>query len=86
MVLIETILYVYCVLACPEDFDDKHGVALLISFDDLNLLKDLVSYNFFAVVIDCFDEVAKKMIIKKLSGDFHIGLTTRNFYVSIFFI
>lgn len=69
-------------LACPEDFDDQHGVALLISFDDINLLEPLIDYNYFAVVIDCFHEVAKKLIIKRTHGDFCIGLTTRNFYVS----
>lgn len=83
-------LYTLCVFlnlilvfsACPEDFDDHHGVALLTSFEDIHLLEHVIDYNFFAVVIDCFDEIAKKPVIRKLYGDFHIGLTTRNFYVS----
>lgn len=70
------------ILACPQDFDNKHGVVLIISFSDLKLLEHLVDYTLFSIIIDCFDEIAKKPIIKKLSGDFHIGLTTRNFYVS----
>ncbi|XP_018570800.1 uncharacterized protein LOC108910610 isoform X2 [Anoplophora glabripennis] len=65
---------------CPEDFDDEHGLALLLSFSNLKLMEYLIDYDFFSVVIDDFNEIASKLIIKKLHGYFNIGLTNRNFY------
>lgn len=70
-----------CIEACPEDFDEEHGLALLLSFSNLKLIEFLVDYDYFSVIIDEFNEVASKLVIKKLHGDFNIGLTQRSFYV-----
>ncbi|KAG5865071.1 hypothetical protein JTB14_015949 [Gonioctena quinquepunctata] len=67
-------------LACPEDFDQDHGLVLLLSFTNIKLAGALVEYRFFSVVIDHLDEVANKLVIKKLHGDFNIGLSRMHFY------
>lgn len=74
------IIFIFC-LVCPEDFDEEHGLALLLPFSNLKLTEYLVDYDYFSVVIDEFNEIASKLIIKKLHGYFNIGLTQRNFYV-----
>ncbi|KAJ8922914.1 hypothetical protein NQ315_001456 [Exocentrus adspersus] len=65
---------------CPEDFDQEHGLAILLPFIHIKLLECLVDYDYFAVVIDDFDQVATKLIIRKLHGLYNIGLTVRSFY------
>lgn len=75
-------LFVYFFTVCSEDFGEQHGVALITSFEHINLLGDLTDVNFFCVVIDGLEEVVKKAVIKKVYGQFLIGLTNRNFYVS----
>lgn len=47
-----------------------------------SLLREIKEINFFSVVVDEFDLVATKVIIKQLKGQFNVGLTTRNFLVS----
>ncbi|KAJ8943272.1 hypothetical protein NQ318_017290 [Aromia moschata] len=66
---------------CPEDFDREHGLALILSFSHIKLAEYLTDYDYFSVVIDRFDEIATKLIIRKLCGTFNIGLTQRNFYL-----
>ncbi|XP_074040746.1 uncharacterized protein isoform X2 [Leptinotarsa decemlineata] len=65
---------------CPEDFDLKHGLVLLLPFTNIKLAEALVEYKFFSIVIDHIDEVATKLVIRKLHGDFNIGLSRRNFF------
>lgn len=67
---------------CPADFDQMNKVALLLSFDYIKFVEALSEYNFVSVVIDHFDAIANKLIIKKLAGKFNIGLTRRNFYTN----
>ncbi|KAJ8979974.1 hypothetical protein NQ317_013723 [Molorchus minor] len=66
---------------CPEDFDQEHGLVILLRFTDIKLAEYLIDYNYLSVIIDNFDEIATKMIVKKLHGTFNIGLTRRNFYI-----
>lgn len=54
---------------------------LILGFSNIKLAESLKEYDFFSVIIDRFDEVATKMIIRKLQGSFNIGITFRNFYV-----
>lgn len=72
--------------ACPEDFDEEHGIALLLSFSNIKLVEYLSEYKYFSVVIDRFDEIANKLVIRRLKGDYNIGLTLRSFYVSIMIV
>ncbi|KAF7265236.1 hypothetical protein GWI33_021344 [Rhynchophorus ferrugineus] len=53
--------------------------AFLLGFSNINMLKYFEKQDF--VVIDDIDMVANKTIIKEICGNFHIGLTSRNFYV-----
>uniref|UniRef100_A0A6P7GNL8 Uncharacterized protein LOC114341008 isoform X1 n=1 Tax=Diabrotica virgifera virgifera TaxID=50390 RepID=A0A6P7GNL8_DIAVI len=62
------------------DFIEESRLALLVSFENLKLIENLLDCNFCSVVIDHFDVVATKLIVKRLSGDFNIGITRRNFY------
>uniref|UniRef100_A0A6P7GQT9 Uncharacterized protein LOC114341009 n=1 Tax=Diabrotica virgifera virgifera TaxID=50390 RepID=A0A6P7GQT9_DIAVI len=66
------------------DFIEESRLALLVSFENLKLIENLLDFNFSSVVIDHFDVVATKLIVKRLSGDFNIGITRRNFYVSFY--
>ncbi|XP_045476011.1 uncharacterized protein LOC123681769 isoform X3 [Harmonia axyridis] len=52
----------------------------LLSSDSLKLAEKLLDFNLFCVVIDDFDVLATKLLVKKLRGYFNIGLTKRNFY------
>ncbi|CAG9832964.1 unnamed protein product [Diabrotica balteata] len=62
------------------DFMEENRLALLVSFENLKLVDNLLDCNFYSVVIDHFDVIANKLIFKRLSGDFNIGITRRNFY------
>ncbi|XP_056637614.1 uncharacterized protein LOC130445778 [Diorhabda sublineata] len=68
--------------ACPSDFDQETALVLLVSFEDIKLVETLVPNHLSCVIIDHFDIVATKMVIKKVDGDFNIGITRRNFYVN----
>ncbi|KAF2899965.1 hypothetical protein ILUMI_06221 [Ignelater luminosus] len=52
---------------------------IVSTVDNTSLLREIKEVDFFSVVVDEFDLVATKLIIKQLKGQFNIGLTTRNF-------
>ncbi|XP_050294432.1 uncharacterized protein LOC126734740 isoform X3 [Anthonomus grandis grandis] len=62
---------------CPES-----NTVLLIGFSNIKLAQLLIEqgYMFQSVIIDKVDEVATKLITRKLHGKFNIGITYRNFY------
>lgn len=57
-------------------------LALILDISELQLVEKVINIDFFCVIIENFDTIANKLIIKKLNGDFNIGLTQKNFYVS----
>lgn len=65
------------------DENDTSPSIRLLSFSLLKLCTELQHFQYYAVIIDNFDEIALKRYYRKLSGDFNIGLTYRNFYVSV---
>ncbi|CAG9857283.1 unnamed protein product [Phyllotreta striolata] len=65
----------------PEESPQQEPLIFLISFTNIKLVEVLVNYKLSTIVIDKFDRVANKLIIRKLKGDFHVGLTRRNFYI-----
>lgn len=64
------------------DSTEEHCIFLVSSFDD-STLKKLQDKVFGIVIIDEFEKVAKKTTFKKLDGRFKVGLSTRNFIVSL---
>lgn len=79
---------IYCITKITYiiviDFDNV-GVCLLSS-DSLKLTEKFLEVDLFCVVVDDFDIVATKPLVKKLNGSYNIGLTKRNFYVSEFML
>ncbi|RZB40017.1 hypothetical protein BDFB_007973 [Asbolus verrucosus] len=57
-------------------------LALLLQVAHLKLCEDLANVDFFSVIIENFDQIANKLIIKRLNGKFNIGLTYRSFYTN----
>lgn len=68
--------------ASPSELDQESATAFLLPFEDIKLVEILEPYHLSCVIIDHFDIVATKMVIKKIEGDFNIGITRRNFYVN----
>ncbi|CAG9773731.1 unnamed protein product [Ceutorhynchus assimilis] len=60
----------------------NRGTILLVTFSNIKLVDLLLDINFFSVIIDTIDEVANKLIVRKLQGNFNIGVTFRNFYTN----
>lgn len=72
----------HSILDSKDDYKGNNKrLALLIPIDCLNLCEDVLDLDFFSVVIDDFDQIAIKRVVKKLEGKFNVGLTHRSFYV-----
>ncbi|XP_060534606.1 uncharacterized protein LOC132707008 [Cylas formicarius] len=64
-----------------QDFFEESNLVILASFSNLKLIEHLKEYCFSVVIVDELDTVITKLIVKKLRGNFNIGLTRRNFYI-----
>lgn len=58
---------------------------IIAAFDYLTLMKTHnKNFDFFCVVIEELDQVANKVALRNLKGEFNIAVTYKNFFVSLF--
>ncbi|KAF5283522.1 hypothetical protein FQA39_LY17337 [Lamprigera yunnana] len=73
-------LYIECKITFVNEHinNEANPSIFLATVEDLKWLncKDI---SFFSVIIDCLDNLLNKRFVKQLKGQFHIGLTNRNF-------
>ncbi|KAL3274084.1 hypothetical protein HHI36_015501 [Cryptolaemus montrouzieri] len=67
-------------IVSSENFDPCE--IYLITLELLKSSGILDSLDMFCIVVDELDAIASKLILRKMKGDFKIGLTTRNFYTN----
>lgn len=51
---------------------------------DIDLLKNCPFDDLFSVILEDFDLIANKLVIRKLKGHFNVGITYKNYIVSFF--
>uniref|UniRef100_A0A1Y1LE08 Uncharacterized protein n=2 Tax=Photinus pyralis TaxID=7054 RepID=A0A1Y1LE08_PHOPY len=63
---------------CEQILQSKSLEIILSTVDNLKWLKG-AELDFFTVIIDDLDVVINKKFVKQIKGQYHIGITTRNF-------
>lgn len=63
---------------CAQILQSKSLEIILSTVDNLKWLKG-AELDFFTVIIDDLDVVINKKFVKQIKGQYHIGITTRNF-------
>nr|CAH7722992.1 unnamed protein product [Callosobruchus chinensis] len=57
------------------------NTVILLPFSCIKAAESLIDYDYSVVVVDHLDEIANKLVLRKIFGKFNIGLTRRNFYL-----
>ncbi|KAL1494147.1 hypothetical protein ABEB36_009792 [Hypothenemus hampei] len=61
--------------------ENENGV-LIVTLSNVKLLEKLINFNYLFVVIENFEEIVSKIVVRKLEAEFKIGITDRNFYLN----
>ncbi|VEN48919.1 unnamed protein product [Callosobruchus maculatus] len=72
---------VSCYLDSAKIIAESDKTAILLPFSCIKAAESLIDYDYSLVVVDHLDEVANKLVLRKIFGKFNIGLTRRSFYL-----